>query len=292
MSRPRVWVLGSRGRLGGALLRKWADKFDVRGLSRADFDFEDTNQLQQTLEAGDFDWIINCAAMTNVDACESEIGLAQKINVTVPQILAEVCTKKSARLIHVSTDYVFDGTQTTPYRETDDAKPLGIYGRTKLAGELSVLTVSPDHAVMRVSWLFGPEKPSFVDAMIQQAQTKEEVSAIDDKTSSPTFSDDIADWMAKFIERDCDGGMYHVCNSGGCTWREYAEHAIRSAADNGLPVKTRDVKGIPLDSMKAFVAKRPRHTVMTNEKLATAIGEPLRNWQLAVEDFVRVKYSK
>jgi dTDP-4-dehydrorhamnose reductase len=290
MSRPRVWVLGSQGRLGAALIRKWVHHCDLIGFGRKDCDISDETQVRKTLENGEFDWLVNCAAMTNVDACEIEQDAAKKANADGPGLIAKICARKSARMIHISTDYVFDGLKKEPYVESDAAHPLGVYGETKLAGENYVLAASPRHFAVRVSWVFGPEKPSFVDAMIHRAMTTEKVEAIDDKNSSPTFSDDIADWLMEVIHRDAEGGIYHACNSGGCTWREYAEYAIRCVADLGGTVKTRDVGGIPLESMKAFVARRPKHTLLSNEKLASAIGQPLRPWQEAVRDFVALKY--
>ncbi|MEO6055030.1 MAG: dTDP-4-dehydrorhamnose reductase [Chthoniobacterales bacterium] len=287
----RIWVLGSNGRLGAAMMRKWAGKCDLRGLSRQDCDLSDEAQLRKALEGGGFDWLINCTGMTNVDACETEQALAKQVNAASPGVIADICTHVLARLIHFSTDYVFDGEKTAPYTEDDAANPLGVYGATKLEGEQHVLAASDQHIVARVSWLFGADKPSFVDAIIQRALTEDHVQAVEDKTSCPTYSDDVADWFWKVMENESEGGLYHACNSGGCSWREYGEYAIRCAANVGAPVKTQDVEGIQLSSLKNFVATRPPHTLMANQKLAAAIGAPLRDWKFAVEEFVHRKFS-
>ncbi|MEO8206431.1 MAG: dTDP-4-dehydrorhamnose reductase [Chthoniobacterales bacterium] len=287
----RIWVLGSNGRLGAAMMRKWAGKCDLRGFTRQECDVANEAQLRTVLEGGGFDWLINCTGMTNVDACESEQPLAQQVNAAAPELMAKICTDVLARLIHFSTDYVFDGEKPTPYTEDDAANPLGVYGATKLEGEQRVIAVSDQHIVARVSWLFGPDKPSFVDAIIQRALKEDSVQAVEDKTSCPTYSDDVADWFWKVMENYPDGGLYHACNSGGCSWREYGEYAIRCAANVGAPVKTQDVEGIPLTSLKNFIAKRPPHTLMANQKLAAAIGAPLRDWKPAVEEFVYRKFS-
>ena len=139
-----------------------------------------------------FDVLINAAAFTNVDACETERDRAFRINAEAPGVLAEICNEKEAKLIHFSTDYVFDGEKRAPYTEEDQANPISAYGESKLAGEKNVLAADDGHLVVRVSWVFGPDRPSFVDAMIKRAQQDEKIDAIADKFSTPTYTHDIA----------------------------------------------------------------------------------------------------
>jgi len=279
--------------LGAALFRLWNERYHVRALTREDVDISDPDALRKRLTEENFDILVNCAAQASLEYCEDHPEDARAVNTKAPAVMAEVCTEKGVRMMHVSTDYVFDGLKSdAPYVEEDEASPVSIYGWTKLDGEKEVLSAHPLHVVMRVSWLFGPDKPSFVDILIDRALKDDSVEAIGDKTSSPTYADDVALWMEAFFSSSRKGGLYHACNSGGCSWRDFAEFAIRQAADCGAPIKTRDVDFIPMDAMKSFSALRPLHTVMSTEKLAKEIGIPMRPWQEAVAAYVRVKFPE
>src|SRR5256885_807636 len=171
----RIVIVGSGGRLGAALLRQYRNEFDTIGLNHALLDLAKPNQIRDRLGPVEFDLLINCAAMTNVDLCESKRAEAFAINADAPKILAEICSEKKAKLIHFSTDYVFDGEKHEPYVETDAAKPISVYGESKRAGEENVLAVqdrsssaktpvrlgptADRHLVVRVSWVFGPDRP-------------------------------------------------------------------------------------------------------------------------------------
>jgi len=288
----RVLILGGRGRLGAALARKWSARHEVRALARPELDVADLAALENLLAAEDFDVLVNGTGLTNVDRCESDRAEAETVNARAPGLMGRVAAEKGARFIHVSTDYVFDGTKETPYTEDDEARPLSFYGRTKRDGEVAALAASPRHLVVRVSWVFGPDKPSFVDAIVDRALTLDRVEAVADKTSCPTFSEDVADWLEPFLLRDLPGGLYHACNLGGCTWREYGQHALDCAARAGAPLKARTVEPIPLASMKAFLAPRPPHTVMDTSRLARVIGRSPRPWQEAVEEYISQKFTR
>jgi dTDP-4-dehydrorhamnose reductase len=233
--------------------------------------------------------LVNCTGLTNVDRCEMAQEEAEVVNARAPGVMAEAAAAKGAGFIHFSTDYVFDGTKTTPYREEDVANPLGMYGRTKLQGELAALASSPRHLVLRVAWVFGPDKPSFVDSIIDRALANDRVEAIADKTSCMTFTEDVARWISPFFEGDLPGGLYHACNGRGCSWHEYGQHALDYAARAGLPLKTCAAEPIPLSAMKTFVAPRPRHTVMSTSKLSAVTGTVPRPWQDALDEYLARK---
>lgn len=287
----RVLILGAKGRLGAALARQWAPHHEVRALARPELDVADLASLERLLAAETFDVLVNGTGLTNVDRCESDRTEAETVNALAPGLMARVASEKGARFIHVSTDYVFDGEKQTPYSEEDEPRPLSFYGRTKRDGEIAALTGSPRHLAVRVSWVFGPDKPSFIDAIVDRALTQDRVEAIADKTSSPTFAEDVADWLEPFLASDLPGGLYHACNSGGCTWRDYGQHALECAVRAGASLKARKVEPIPLASMKAFVAPRPPHTVMATTRLATVTGCIPRPWQEAVEAYISKKFS-
>lgn len=287
----RILILGGKGRLGAALARQWAPRHEVRALARPELDVADLAALERLLATETFDVLVNGTGLTNVDRCESDRAEAETVNVLAPGVMARAASEKGARFIHVSTDYVFDGEKQTPYSEEDEARPLSFYGRTKRDGEIAALAGSPKHLAVRVSWVFGPDKPSFIDAIVDRALTQDRVEAIADKTSSPTFAEDVADWLEPFLASDLPGGLYHACNSGGCTWRDYGQHALDCAARAGAPLRARTVEPIPLASMKAFVAPRPPHTVMDTTRLASVTGSVPRSWQEAVEAYIFKKFS-
>jgi dTDP-4-dehydrorhamnose reductase len=161
----KVLVLGSKGRLGGALARMWAADYAVRTLARPELDVADLHALGELLESESYDVLVNCTGLTNVDRCERDREEAEIVNARAPGVMAEDAAAKGARFIHFSTDYVFDGAKTTPYTEEDEACPLSHYGRTKLDGEREALAPSPRHMAVRVAWVFGPDKPSVADTL-------------------------------------------------------------------------------------------------------------------------------
>ncbi|MBX9578093.1 MAG: dTDP-4-dehydrorhamnose reductase [Chthoniobacterales bacterium] len=292
----RIFILGSGGRLGAALMKEWQklDCLKLVSLSRSELDFSQPEAAVNVLKnykLTEKDFIINCAAMTNVDQCEEDSGLAMNVNATTPGLLAQLAADAGARFLHVSTDYVFDGKLERAYRETDQPHPISHYGASKLAGEEAVMATSPHHYVARVSWVFGPERPSFVDQIIERAFTSDQSAAIDDKTSSPAYTKDLAEWFQIFLQPEIDGGIYHLCNSGLCSWREYGEYALQVAARYGMPLRTTSVAPLKLSEMKNFIAQRPQHSALDTTKFSTLLGKPLRSWQEAVEEYIRLQVT-
>src|SRR6266571_4882055 len=234
----KIMILGTGGRLGAALAREFQD-YDVTGFNREQFDLSDLDGLRTTLDPMSFDVLINAAGFTNVDACETERDRAFLINAEAPGVLAKICNEKGAKLIHFSTDYVFDGEKRAPYTEEDQANSIGAYGESKLAGEKNVLAAEDGHLVVRVSWVFGPDRPSFIDAMIKRAQQDEKIDAISDKFSTPTCTHDIAPMLPQFFDRGVAGGILHFANAGKCTWQEYAQWALDCCHNAGISLKAR-----------------------------------------------------
>ncbi len=288
MSRPRIVIVGSGGRLGSALLREWRPDFpDIAGFARKDLDLGDEAMLHERLDPIGFDVLVNCAAQTNVDRCETEQDEAFRLNARAPQILGEIASAKGAQVIHISTDYVFDGEKRTPYTEDDPVKPISVYGESKRAGETRLLGVSDHHLVVRVSWVFGPDRPSFIDGILKRALAEERVDAIGDKVAVPTYTLDAARLLRPFLDDVNATGVLHLCNDGECTWQEYGQHAIDCALAAGVPLKARQVEPLKMADLKAFVAKRPIYTAMATTKLAQLTGVVVRPWQDAVEAYVR-----
>lgn len=282
----RVWILGARGRLGAALARLWGATREVRTYSRAELDVSDPQALEAFLTRGGYDLLVNCAGMTSLEACEEDPAMAGRVNGEAPGHMARMASAQGARLIHFSTDYVFDGLTPGLRAEGDPPHPLSEYGRTKRDGERAVRADSDRHLVVRVSWVFGPDKPSFVDWILKQAIQKERVEAVSDKFSAPTYTHDVAQWLEPWLEGDLPGGIWHACNSGSCSWQEYGQAALDTAADCGWPLRARTVDAVALADMKIFRAIRPVHTTLSNKKLATATGRSPRPWREALGEYI------
>lgn len=293
----RIFILGSGGRLGASLMNHWknVDRVKLIGLSRSELNFENPVACIETFKKKflrPHDFLINCAAMTHVDRCEEEPELAQQVNAITPGLLAQLAADVGTRFLQVSTDYVFDGTLERPYSETDLPNPLSHYGASKLAGEQVILAASPDHIVARVSWIFGPERPSFIDQILERARTHDHVAAIEDKTSSPTYTKDLAEWFQLFLKPQIPGGIYHLCNPGVCSWREYGEYALQVAARYGISLHTASVAPLKLSEMKNFIAKRPQHSALNTTKFSQFYKKSLRSWKEAVEEYINLQTTK
>ena len=286
---PSILIIGSGGRLGAALTRAYRERFDVTDFSHADLDLAKADQVRAKIEPLSFDILVNAAAFTNVDLSEKEREQAFAINAEAPRLLAEICRGKKAKLIHFSTDYVLDGEKREPYAEEDPARPLSIYGESKRAGEENVLAVDERHLVVRVSWVFGPDRPSFVDEMIQRARENDQVAAVADKISTPTYTRDIADLLLPVLSKSADrfSGRLHIANTGECTWQEYAQHALDCCHQFGVPLKAKKVGALKLGDMKSFIAPRPVYTVLSTQKYTSLTGISPRSWQDAVAEYVR-----
>jgi dTDP-4-dehydrorhamnose reductase len=286
----KVLILGSNGRLGSALVRRWRELpgIDVIPLTRSEADLFDPISVESGLAAMEFgagDVVVNCAAATDVDGCERDREMATRINTTSPGRIARLCAARGVRLVHIGTDYVFDGVLDRPYTEEDEPNPLSHYGLTKLEGDREVLAASPVHCVARVSWVFGPDKPSFVDAIVKRALTMPEAAAVDDKTSAPSYTEDMALWLAEFLKPSVPGGIYHLCNGGTCSWRDYGEFALECARRNGIPVLTTSVAPLKLADMKNFIAVRPPKTPLDTSKFTRLTGIIPRPWREAVAEY-------
>jgi dTDP-4-dehydrorhamnose reductase len=288
----KIVILGTGGRLGAALVREYRDKFDVIGFSHAELDLSNLDGVRETLRGIDFDVVINAAAFTQVDLCETQPDRAFLINAEAPRVIAEVCGEKNAKLIHFSTDYVFGGEKREPYTEEDEANPISVYGESKLAGEKNALAEQNRNLVVRVSWVFGPDRPSFIDAMIQQAQEKEEVEAVADKFSTPTYTLDIAEMLPRFFGGNVSGGILHFASAGRCSWQEYAQWGVDCCRDAGLTVKAKTIGARKLRDMANWVACRPVYSVLSTTKYTKLTGASPRTWREAVSDYITRFYSK
>jgi dTDP-4-dehydrorhamnose reductase len=287
----RIVVLGAGGRLGAALARDYAADHEILAWGRQEADLSDPERVADMVRQAAPDFVINSAAMTNVDECEKERGKSELVNAAAPGSVAKAATAVGARMIHISTDYVFSGEKTAPYTEEDEPAPVSWYGVTKLAGERVVMDADRRHAVVRVSWVFGPDRDSFVDKAVQTAMRGELVKAVADKWSSPAYTVDIGEALKVLLDSNAPGGVYHVCNSGICTWMDWAAEAIAVAERAGILGPGHQVEPLRLADITAMIARRPVHSSMTCRRIETLLGRPMRTWQDAVAEYVRAHYA-
>lgn len=274
--------------MGAALLRHLGCARDVLGWKRTDLDASKPDTVREAVRSQEFTTLIYTAGTTSVDRCEEYPDESRATNTETPRVLAEVCREKGARLIHVSTDYVFDGRNSGLRKETDEATPICTYGRHKLEGERAVLDVSSEFLILRVSWLFGPDRKSFVDMILDRALENEHVEAIADKVSSPTYSLDLAAWIEPMVDDSKYHGLLHLSNTGATSWREYGQKCLDIAAALGLPLKTREVHGVSRKDFPAFKAQRPEFTAFDTTKFQQLSGTVPRRWEDALEEYLRV----
>jgi dTDP-4-dehydrorhamnose reductase len=282
----RIAVTGTTGRVGSALARKLSRNHEVIPLPRSVFDMADQDSLKQTLKGLDCDVFINPAGVTGLEACEDDPSLAMRVNSEVPGEIAEWAASRSVRMMHFSTDYVLGGRTPGLHDEMEPPEPLSVYGRSKYAGELRVLSY-PGNLVLRVSWVFGPEKPSFIDQIFESALAGRPLAAVADKFSLPTFTADLTGWVEALVSSDATG-LIHACNTGEpVSWHDMAVFTVREMAALGVVDSCPDVLAQKLDEVLSFRAVRPRCSAMDTRKLAGILGCAPRPWEVAVAEYVR-----
>jgi dTDP-4-dehydrorhamnose reductase len=270
----RYLVTGASGMLGRDLQRTLRGR-DVTALSRAELDITDPDAVRAAVAGHDV--VINSAAYTKVDDAESHEAEAYAVNALGPRLLAEAAAASGARLVTISTDYVFDGRGTAPYPEDAPTDPINAYGRTKAAGEAFVRELAPATSfVVRTAWIYGAHGPNFAATMLRLAATHDTVRVVTDQLGQPTWTGDLAERIVALLDADAPAGIYHATNAGQATWFEFARAVFSEA---GLdPERVR-----PTDSA-AFVrpAPRPAYSVLGHDGWARAGLAPLRDWREAL----------
>jgi dTDP-4-dehydrorhamnose reductase len=276
----KALVFGANGQLGRELMRQAGDA--ATGLGHIDADIADKAAVERAVAKHVPSAIVNAAGYTAVDQAESDSAAAFRVNCNGAGVLAEVAASSNIPLIHVSTDYVFDGTKRTPYREDDPVAPLNVYGRSKEAGERSVREAHPRHVILRTSWVYSPHGANFVRTMLRLGGERPELRIVDDQTGCPTSAADLAGailWIlaASRAPRFDDWGTYHYCGQDTVTWFDFAQLIFDEAARHG-----RKTPRLMPTTTAAFAAKatRPAYSVLSPEKLTSTFGigpRPLRD---------------
>jgi dTDP-4-dehydrorhamnose reductase len=254
---------------------------DVRGATRAELDVTDAGAVERALADVRPEAVVNCAAYTDVDGAESDQDAALAVNGTGAGNVAAAAQRVGALIVHVSTDYVFDGSKREPWLESDPVAPLGAYGATKLAGEVAVAAANPAHAIVRTAWLFGAGGRNFVDTMLALGADRDEVSVVTDQIGCPTWTGHLAGALVELAERPQDTGIHHIAGAGACSWNELAVEVFDRAAI--------DCRVLPTTTA-AFPrpAPRPAYSVLGSERAEPLV---LPAWQEGVAAYVAARVT-
>lgn len=277
-------VVGSEGMLGKdlvSLLR--ASRIETVGLDRPDIDIRYKDSVKEVVSRIKPSVVVNVAALTNVDGCETDVEEAFRVNGDGPGNLAEAARDLGAYLVHISTDYVFDGSKGSPYREDDPVCPLGVYARSKAEGERRLRDLlSDNHCIVRTQWLFGLHGHNFVETILRLASTHQTLTVVDDQHGTPTYTLDLASALKRLCELRYRGTI-HVTNSGQTTWYDFAKEILREAGVTGVRVE-------PIPSTKLDrPAPRPAYAVLDNSRFAACTRAPLRPWQEALAHYLAAR---
>ena len=286
-----ILITGAHGQLGSELQGALAsgrtalgpvpDAFagaEVMALSRAELDVSNMRALDLLMLDNRFDVIFNCAGMTNVDACEDDMAAAREANAVGPQLLAFAAQRAGSKLVHISTDYVFDGNASEPYVEDDLPNPQTVYGRSKLEGELFVSNFCERHFIVRTSWLYGAGGGNFVKTILRLADERDTLKVVDDQRGNPTYAGDLVHELLRMAATE-NYGTYHCTGEGVCSWYDFACAIVREAgASCRVEPCTTDEFPRP--------AKRPAYSALRNKHLEDSIGNEMRPWREALQAFL------
>lgn len=283
----RILLTGSNGKIGGFLAHHWRECHQVLPLTRAEVDLTDEDALTKYLDGKEFDVLVNCAALSTPEGCESDPALADAVNTRAPEVMAQRCASKGARLIHLSTDYVLAGETPGWKDETATTASSQSYGGSKLAGERAVRRADPLAVIARVSWVFGSSGEGFLEKIYRLALAGAPLEAVADKFSMPTASPDLAEGLEVLFSPEARG-VFHLTHWGEdpVSWHSYAQevilamHQLEVIAEL-IPVTPRKMSEIP-----ALASNRPQHTAMTPSRLQLEFGHEMRNWKDAVHERV------
>jgi len=286
----KVLVTGAGGQLGHEVVRVFAGLgHEVLKPSRQAMDFMVPDQVAEAVRNSHADWVVNCAAYTQVDRAESEPEAAFTVNRDSAGRLAQAVAVTGGRLVHISTDFVFDGRQSVPYREDDLPNPLGVYGHSKLQGEQAVLAAFPAATVLRTAWVYGIHGHNFVKTMLRIAATGKPLRVVNDQVGTPTWAADIAAAIVALF--DCDAsGVFHYTNAGQTSWHGFAAAILEEAAGLGFEVKTQVVEPIPTAAYPT-PATRPAYSVLDTHKIRTCLPGPVPAWRDSLVNMLKELHS-
>jgi len=285
-----IWLIGNKGMLGNDVEKLLKERELIYWASDKEVDIGDYKALEKFGKDKKIKWIINCSGYTDVDKAEEEIDEAFRINEDGVRNIALFSAKRQIRLIHISTDYVFDGRQegTPSYSEDDKTNPINIYGKSKLAGEEEIKKILEKYFIIRTAWLYGLQGNNFVYTMIRLFKERDLVKVVEDQWGSPTYTMDLTGAILKTMEDDSVSyGIYHFTNESITNWYEFAMTIYKKAKRLGLIESNKKVEIKPIKTEDyPTAARRPKYSVLSKEKIKKVFDLKLRDWDKALEDFL------
>ncbi|WP_145139423.1 dTDP-4-dehydrorhamnose reductase [Paenibacillus sp. Y412MC10] len=281
----RVLVTGASGQLGKDVVALFQQKgHEVMGCNRSELDITNLEQCQQVINGFQPDSIIHCAAYTAVDAAETDVDGAYKVNAVGTRNVVVAAEKVGAKLVYVSTDYVFNGRSAVPYQEYDNIDPQSVYGKSKRAGEVLTQSLSSRYFIVRTSWVYGLHGNNFVKTMLRLGQEKPKLQVVHDQKGSPTYTVDLARFLEELVQTE-KYGVYHASNSGDCTWFEFTQAIFEEAKELGFMIKAQ-VEPCTTEQFPR-PAPRPANSVMDHLSIRTNGLTDLRPWREGLVDFLK-----
>jgi dTDP-4-dehydrorhamnose reductase len=280
--KKKILVTGSNGQVGSEFqtIKDAYPRYSFIFLSKSDLDISNPVQVEKTVTSHNPDYLINCAAYTAVDKAEEDKETAYRINVEAVGILASICTKLGVKLVHISTDYVFDGKSQKPYTEDDPVKPINTYGETKLLGELQAMSNCSDSIIIRTSWVYSSYGNNFVKTMIRLLTEKEEIRVIEDQIGSPTYAADLADTIMQIIDSGkWIPGIYNYSNEGKISWYEFASEikVLIHSYCRIIPITTAEYP---------TAARRPKFSLLSKDKIEKVYGVNPKDWKQSLKNCI------
>ena len=277
-----ILVTGAGGQLGSELkrLERNYPNYNIFFTDKSELDITDHNNVKKFLKKNNINFIINCAAYTQVEKAEFEAELANKINHLAVANIAQLARQKNIKLVHISTDYVFDGNTKNPYLENDETKPLSVYGKTKLDGELAIKKINPKNSiVLRTSWLYSKSGKNFYSTMIRLSRENDHINVVSDQTGSPTNAKDLATIILKILPKIDNSSVeiYHYSNEGACSWYDFAKKIFES---NRIDVILKAVKSTDYSDR----VKRPIYSVLNTSLIKNKFDIKIPNWEDSLEN--------
>lgn len=282
----KVLVTGGSGQLGSEVVRLLQEEdHELLAPGRTSLDFLQPQRVAEVIADSRPDFVINCAAYTQVDRAESEPDMAFVINRDAAGSLAEAVARTGGRLLHVSTDFVFDGKAIEPYRETDTAVPVSVYGHSKLAGEQAVQEALPDALILRTAWVYGAHGHNFVKTMLRLAGEGKPLRVVADQWGSPTWTADIADVIVRLVNHNASG-LFHFTDAGSTSWHGFACAILEEARAIGFAINTHEVEPIPTSGYPT-PATRPAYSVLDTAKITSLLSLTIPDWRDSLNNMLK-----
>ena len=276
----KILITGSNGMLGHDLIEALKDNHELVLTTSRTLDITDKERVFDFISQNKPDIVINSAAYTDVDGCEENQDLAYGINGEGVKNLAFACREADSALLHISTDYIFNGENTRPWVEDDEIGPISVYGKSKLKGEQAILEILDKFFIVRTAWLYGVNGRNFPKTMLELAENHSQITVVYDEVGTPTYTPDLANAISQLIETE-HYGIYHITNSGSCSWCEFAKYIFEVAG--------KDVEVIPVTAAEfARPAPRPHYSVLENRNWIEKGFEPLRSYKEAIKEYIEL----